>query len=198
MRAGVVLAASIAVAASVALGACGNDSTQPPDRDPEGPTDVAPARRIKRLTADQFARSLQVATGQTWSRYAQFAGALGKADWSQITEEGTDLGVTFAKLVTDAARETCGRAVSAPGQAILRYATSGDRPGAADAKIVANLKYLLLRFLGEDVTADDDPRLAPWLAVLRGGTPPATDAAMNQRWVAVCIGLATHPDFLTY
>lgn len=183
----------------LAVAACGSDpTTTPPDRDPESPTDVAPGRRLRRLSADQFARSLQVATGQSWSRYAQYAGALGKADWSQITEEGVDIGVTFDKLVTDAARETCGRAVTAPGQAIMRYATLSDRPAFNDDKLLANLKYLLLRFHGVDVTADDDPRLTPWLAVLRTGTPPANDTAMGQRWTAVCIGLATHPDFLTY
>ncbi|HVV83618.1 MAG TPA: hypothetical protein VHE35_11145 [Kofleriaceae bacterium] len=199
MRARLCIALVTACAACAAA-ACGNDGARPPDRDPTTPTDLAPGRRIKRLTADQFARSLQVATGQTWSRYATYAGALGKADWSEITEEGVDIGVTFDKLVTDAARETCGRAVNATDQAILRYATAADRPGVdgADAKILANLKYLMLRFLGEDISADDDPRLAPWLGLLHGGTPPATDAAMRQRWVAVCIGLVTHPDFLTY
>lgn len=190
--------ASIALVLLVA--ACGSEPTapQPPDRDPEVPTDIAPARRIRRLSADQFARSLQVATGQTWSRYAQFAGALGKADWSQITQEGTDIGVTFEKLVGDAARETCRRAITAPGQAILRHAVLADRPGTGDAKIKANLKYLLMRFHGLDITADDDPRLAPWLGILYGGSPITTDAAMGTRWEAVCIGLATHPDFLTY
>jgi len=187
------------IALVLALAACGTDAgSQPPGRDPAGPTDTAPGRRIRRLSADQFARSLQVATGQTWTRYAQYAGALGKADWSQITEEGTDIGVTFDKLVDDAARETCKKAVTAPGQAIMRFAALADRPGVADDKLRANLKYLLLRFLGEDVSADDDPRLTPWLGVLTGGTPPTTDALMGQRWEAVCIGLATHPDFLTY
>ena len=187
------------IALVIALAACGSDPTSdPPDRDPTTPTDTAPGRRLRRLSADQLARSLQVATGQTWSRYAQYAGALGKADWSQITAEGTDIGVTFDKLVTDAARETCGRAVTAPGQAILRHAALADRPGTGDAKLLANLKYLLLRFHGLDISADDDPRLAPWLGILHGGTPPTTDAVMGQRWSAVCIGLATHPDFLTY
>ncbi len=190
---------ALVLAQIMVLGGCGGDpEPTPPDRDPGSPTDVEPGRRVRRLSADQFARSLQVATNQTWSRYAQFAGALGKADWSQITEEGTDIGVTFEKLVTDAARETCRRAVSAPGQAIMRHAVLADRPGAGDARILANLKYLVLRFHGLDITADDDPRLAPWLGILRGGTAPTTDALMGQRWEAVCIGLVTHPDFLTY
>lgn len=184
----------------LAVAACGSDpeTTSPPGRDPETPTDTAPGRRIRRLSADQFSRSLQVATGQTWTRYAQYAGALGKADWSQITEEGTDIGVTFDKLVADAARETCRKAVTAPGQAIMRYASVSDRPGVADVKILANLKYLMLRFLGEDITADDDPRLEPWLGIIYGGSRITTDALMATRWEAICIGLATHPDFLTY
>jgi hypothetical protein len=61
----------------IALAACGSDRDDSPDRDPIGPTDLAPARRVRRLTADQFARSLAVATGQAWSRYATYAEAMG-------------------------------------------------------------------------------------------------------------------------
>ena len=71
-----------------------------------------------------------------------------------------------------------------------------------EAALAGNVQYLLLRFLGERVTDDDDPRLAPWMRVLtlraEDATEPLTDLEMARRWEAVCIGLATHPDFLTY
>ena len=57
----------------------------------------------------------------------------------------------------------------------------------------------MLRFHGFDVS-DGDPRLAPFQAILDGavpGTPPANELEAS-RWEAVCIGLTTHLDFLTY
>lgn len=182
---------------SLALAACAND-TAPPDRDPVGPAEQPPARRVRRLTADQFVRSLEVATGQTWSRYKTYAGALGKADFGELTDEGRELSVTFDKLVHDAARETCGKAVDADvttGRVVLRHVRPSDRDHAAT---VANLQYLMLRFLGVVVDDPADPRLAPWLGLLEAPPEPAGDADVIARWKAVCIGLATHPDFLTY
>ena len=60
----------LTLALALGLLACGSAAEDPPDRDPVGPTDPAPGRRVRRLTADQFARSLQVATGQAWTRWA--------------------------------------------------------------------------------------------------------------------------------
>lgn len=123
-----------------------------------------------------------------------FASARGERDG-----EGLDLSVTFDKLVHDAAREACGKAVdldrTAAGTVIMRDARPADRD---HAKYVANLQYLHLRFLGVKVDAADDARLAPWLTLLEAEPVPTTDTTMATRWKAVCIGLATHPDFLTY
>ncbi|RMH23006.1 MAG: hypothetical protein D6701_00770 [Gemmatimonadetes bacterium] len=81
--------------------------------------------------------------------------------------------------------------------AILRHVSARDR---APEALAANLRYLFLRFLSVEITSDDDPRLGPWMTVLT--TPPVegefTDEAMEDRWQAVCVGLVTHPDFLTY
>jgi len=181
----------------------------PPEREPGDPTELAPGRRIRRLTADQFHRSLEIATGQSWSRYERFAGTLGKADYAEVTDEGTALSVTFDKLVHDAVRETCKSAMDAvPAEggehAILRFATISDR---GENELSANLQYLHLRFLGMKIERAEDPRLTPWLKLLQAAPPakvpgedvqPLSDDAMARRWEAVCIGLATHPDFLTY
>lgn len=176
---------------------CAEDPT-PPTQDPVGPAEIAAGRRIRRLTAEQFHRSLEVATGQTWSRYATFAAALGRPDFGDITDEGRDLSITFDKLVHDAARETCAEAVAADrrgGDVVLRAATVADRD---EALWTANLQYLYRRFLGFAIDDAADPRLAPWLTLLRGAEAAATDDVMAARWTAVCVGLATHPDFLTY
>jgi hypothetical protein len=185
---------------AIALAACGSDAVEPPARDPIGPTEPAPGRRVRRLTADQFAKSLQIATGQAWINYSKYAETMGKPDFGELTEEGTELSVTFDKLVHDAARDTCGKAVDADRTTattvILRDARPADR--GDHGKYVANLKYLFLRFLGVAIDADDDPRLTPWLTLLEAVPAPTTDVTMATRWKAVCVGLVTHPDFLTY
>lgn len=179
--------------------ACGSDA-DPPARDPIGPTEPEPGRRVRRLSAEQFARSLQIATGQSWSRYQTYAETLGRPDFGELTDQGLELSVTFDKLVHDAAREACGRAVdldrTSGSTVILRDARPADRGDRA--KYIANLKYLMMRFLGVAIDADDDPRLTPWLTLLDGEPVPTTDVTMATRWKAVCIGLVTHPDFLTY
>lgn len=174
--------------------------TTPPTRDPVGDAELPAGRRLRRMSADQFVASLEVATGQRWSDYERFAAAMGRADYGEITEEGLELNVTFEKLVEDAARATCDDAVRADvdgGEVILRHVSIADRDEAA---YVANLEYLFLRFLGQPL-AEGDTRLDPWLALLNA--PPAdgaelTDTTMRRRWTAVCVGLVTHPDFVSY
>lgn len=184
--------------ALVMLSACSSSEQETaPVKEPGGTSELASGRRIRRLSADQFHASLQVATGQSWSQFDNFAPALGRADYAVITNENTDLSVSFDKLVHDAARETCRAAVaddaSGENQVILRHATSTDRDHAT---LVANLQYLFLRFLGEKIDSTDDERLVPWLTLLESQTAAPTD--MSDRWTAVCVGLVTHPDFLTY
>ena len=175
-----------------------------PDRQPLGPAEHDDTRRVRRVTADQFYASLRTATGQAWGDYDEYANALGRPDLAEVTDEGRDLSVTFEKLVNDAARATCRDAIVADRtamegtQAIVRHAALSDRELGP---LTANLQYLFLRFLSVEITAGDDPRLNPWLGLLMA--PPAdgepmSDTDMEFRWQAVCVGLATHPDFLNY
>lgn len=175
-----------------------------PIRESVGGADLDDARRVRRLTADQIARSLEVATGQTWRDYDRFAGALGKPDLAEVTDEGLSVSVAFAKLVEDGARATCDAAVNADvdrpaaERVILRHAGPDD---ASFESHVENLRYLLLRFWAVEVTEPTDERLVPWLGLLsapRRDGEELTNADRLARWKAVCVGLATHPDFLTY
>jgi hypothetical protein len=189
---------NIALGLALACVAGCADSPAPPSRDPVGPAEPTEGRRIRRLSAEQFHRSLEIATGQTWARFEAFAPAMGRPDFVDMTEQGLEISVTFDKLVHDAATEACTEAVAADragGDVILREASLGDRDGAP---LAANLRYLYRRFLGFRIEEDTDARLAPWLALLEEPAPAASDDAMAARWVAVCIGLVTHPDFLTY
>jgi hypothetical protein len=198
-----------AIASSVAAIGCSGGSTSYDDpRRVVDPEQVPETKRIRRLTADQFFSSLNVATGQRWDDEEQFAATLGRPDFAEVTVEGREMSVGFAKLAGDAARETCRRAVEQDrgtadqaSRVILRRISSVDQLDPFDASVGENLRYLVLRFHGVYAIDDDDRRLQPWFTLLQDGLN-ATDeerfAEAQDRWIAVCTGLALHPDFLTY
>lgn len=200
---------AIAIASSVAAIGCSGGSTSYDDpRRVVDPEQVPETKRIRRLTADQFFASLNVATGQRWDDEEQFAATLGRPDFAEVTVEGREMSVGFAKLAGDAARETCRRAVEQDrgtadqaSRVILRRISSIDQLDPFDANVGENLRYLVLRFHGVYAIDDEDRRLQPWFTVLQDGLN-ATDeerfAEAQDRWIAVCTGLALHPDFLTY
>ncbi|MEM1417147.1 MAG: hypothetical protein AAGH15_19775 [Myxococcota bacterium] len=219
MRAPLLLLAGLCFACSGQVGDPPIPTAIPPGTEPTGNPDVpvvdpnAPTptpigtaenpsgRRLRRLTANQFYRSLEVATGQSWAEYERFASSLGRPDFAEVTEEGMELSMTFAKFVDDAARATCrdaieaDRASGAPG-VILRDALITDRDPAV---LEENLRYLFLRFLGQALPAGD-PALEPYLRILTLNEldRDLRDDEMRDRWWAVCVGLASHTDFLTY
>jgi hypothetical protein len=198
-----------ALLSTAAAFGCSSDSS--PYVDPRSivsPEEVPETKRIRRLTADQFFASLFVATGQRWDDEEQFAATLGRPDFAEVTAEGREMSVGFAKLAGDAARQTCRRAVEQDLDAtdpaervILPKLGSVDPLDPFDGTVGENLRYLTLRFLGVHVVDDSDHRLAPWLRVLQDGLLPEDEARFGEaadRWIAVCTGLALHPDFLTY
>jgi hypothetical protein len=205
------LAAGVAFAIVSSLVAMGCSEGSSGYDDPRRIVDaeqVPETKRIRRLTADQLFASLEVATGQRWDDQEQFAATLGRPDFAEVTVEGREMSVGFAKLAGDAARETCRRAVEqdrntadAAARTILRRIGSTEQLDPFDPSVGDNLRYLLLRFHGVYATDDDDRRLQPWFTLLQDGLS-ATDegrfAEAEDRWIAVCTGLALHPDFLTY
>ena len=157
-----------------------------PGQQGEGSAEHEQARSVARLSADQLYRALEVATGQRWAQFDKYAATLGKPDFAEVTEEGSAFSVTFDKFAHDAARDTC------------RAALDADLGAAADATILS--EPVLLRFLAIEVEADDE-RLEPWMHLLMAPPPEGeelSDELMAERWWAVCVGLATHPDFLSY
>jgi hypothetical protein len=199
----------LVIASSTVVIGCSSDAS--PNVDPRSvvsPEEVPETKRIRRLTADQFFASLFVATGQRWDDEGQFAATLGRPDFSEVTTEGREMSVGFAKLAGDAARQTCRRAVEqdrdtadAGSRVVLRKINDVGQLDPFDAGVGENLRYLVLRFLGVHAIDDEDRRLQPWFAVLQDGLDPTDDARFGEapdRWIAVCTGLALHPDFLTY
>lgn len=178
----------------------GADSGEPGHHG-EGDAEEPAGRRMRRMTAAQFHRSLVTVTGQPWPLYEQYAGAMGQADFAEITDEGRELSVTFDKFVHDAALHSCAAAIAADGDGsdagtIMRWVSVSERDLV---KIRRNLDYLMLRFLGQEM-GDDDTRVEPWMDLLTAEPDEGEldDELMRERWTAVCIGLVTHPDFMTY
>lgn len=196
------------VSSTTAIG-CSSDSS--PYTDPRSvvsPEEVPETKRIRRLTADQFFASLEVATGQRWDDERQFAATLGRPDFAEVTAEGREMSVGFAKLAGDAARQTCRRAVEQDrgvtdpdSRVILRKINEVDQLDPFDPNVGENLRYLALRFLGVYALDDTDRRLQTWFNLLQDGLVETDEARFGEaedRWIAVCTGLALHPDFLTY
>lgn len=181
----------------------GADSDEPGHHG-QGEVDEPVGRSMRRMTAAQFHRSLVTVTGQPWPLFDEYAAAMGQADFAEITDEGRELSVTFDKFVHDAALHSCAAAIAADGDGsdsgttgtVMRWVTVSERDLV---KIRRNLDYLMLRFLGQEMD-DEDSRVEPWMALLTAepGEGELDDALMRERWTAVCIGLVTHPDFLTY
>ena len=170
----------------------------------EGDVEEPAGRRMRRMTAEQFHRSLVTVTGQPWPMFEKYAEAMGRADFAENTEEGRELSVTFDKFVHDAALPSCAAAIAADGDGSdtgtdgigMRWVTVAERE---TVKIRRNVDYLMLRFLGQEMKGDDS-RVEPWMELLTAEPDEGEldDDLMRERWTAVCIGLVTHPDFLTY
>lgn len=143
------------------------------------------------------------------------ATTLGQPDYNLFTSETLDPSATFAKLVGDAARKACRDGVDLDltrprnMRLLLRYATETDTAAMGEPAIRRNLQYLALRFWARQVPVND-PTLdalfglfrtastageetSPFNATLRYAPATTTDG-----WRAVCIALATDPQFLTY
>lgn len=197
-------------------GQIGDSSHTPSDSAPELPeeetftedTEVEidfPGRRVTRMTASQFHRSLRVATGQTWSLYSTYAASLGEPDFAGANDDARDISITFVKFSEDAARETCREAVAVPleeGNVIFREASPSDRPDdpTGRARIDANLTYLTQRFLGREPSFGWLETIRQLVAMNPDGSPltAPNEDTMRTRWWSVCVTLATHPDFYTY
>jgi hypothetical protein len=177
-------------------------------------------RAPRRLSVDQLRTSLMAATGFTWvaprrvsdpdspggtaaipdaDMLEALSGTLGKPDYVSSTHESLDPAVTFSKLAGDAARAACRASVQADIAAkgerrILRRVSPNDTLTTNARAVRENLSYLALRFWARRIPADDHEldALAHLFERASQGTSP------TEGWRAVCIALATDPQFLTY
>jgi hypothetical protein len=139
------------------------------------------------------------------------AATLGRPDYVTSTSESLEPAVTFAKLAGDAARSACRASVNADAAArearrLLRFVGPTDTLAQNPEGVRQNLAYLALRFWGRSI-APGSAALAPLLTLFeRASTAPASKDARAalpaatpiDGWRAVCIAMATDPQFLTY
>jgi hypothetical protein len=203
---------------ALVLAACGGSGAQAPVMGPSGPGGRVP----RRLSADQLRASLVAATGEAWTAERlvldpdqiggynrqpnadlldALAPTLGRPDYAHTTSEMIDPAITFTKLASDAARAACRASVKADvaqAQAdkrrILRWVSATDTLASNAAAVRKNVGYLGLRFWGRTMAADDAD-LATLTTLFDRASSQATPP---DGWRAVCIALATDPQFLTY
>lgn len=141
------------------------------------------------------------------------AATLGRADYVTTTSNTLDPSVTFAKLASDAARSACRAGVEddlrrAPGERrLIVHVQPTDTLTSNAMGVRRNLAYLALRFWGRQLDPSDS-ELDPLVTLFeRASTAPAArDRNGTMRpagtpadgWRAVCIAMATDPQFLTY
>ena len=104
---------------------------------------------------------------------------LGSPDYIYVTEEPAQPTALYAKFMDDMARDVCGKM----GEQLVRF---------QDPE--ANLRYLMLRFLGEKVAGTDTQTTAPLRAVFDAASE--SDSATG--WQAVCVSLFLSPAFHLY
>jgi len=175
-----------------------------------------PSRAVRRMKIDTLQAAMSKVAGKDvlgnpieW-RFnnvngfadAAFGKALGRPDFQSNTSEATVSSALYLKFVGDAARDICSQMAKndqlrtdAEARALFPKAPID---GATDAQITANLQYLVLRFLGLKIAADD-AMIAPLRGVYDAGVSAAVDGAeikpAAEGWRGVCVALFESPLF---
>ena len=203
MRATVLLVA-------LALTACHKSASQ------DSSSSQAASRSARRVSVEQLRRSFPVvfgndASGQpiTWtvgarSGFDAFSKALGEPDYADVVDENLDPSPLYVKFIDDAARDACNKALTADfaradasQRALLRYVQLSDTPQSAPEAVSRNLRYLRLRFHGLHVADADDGPIAGLRQVFSDSIA-ANGGSAKEGWRAVCVALATAPEFSLY
>ncbi len=189
-----------------------------------GPT----AAQVQRLTIPQVRASVAKVLGNdvngnpiswmtssTQSGFDRYGGALGTADFLNITEDSVEPSALYAKFMGDAARDACNRALAADNvkaemadRVMTRFVERTDTVAKNPEGIDRNLRYLKLRFHGVMIP-EDDPQSSQKLAPLRTLFDTVVKKASNESanpsqaqvrvgWHAVCVALLTDPEFHLY
>jgi hypothetical protein len=199
------------------VGANGTAEDAPSDL---GPTSTPPPKRgVRRLRIDTLQAAMTRVAGAdvngapiTWKYNGKdgfsdgaFGKALGRPDFQTSTEESTVTNSLYLKFVGDAARDICMQMakndMKRPDPAARALFPKAAVDGTAtEADITENLRYLVLRFVGLRVPAED-AMIAGLREVYAAGA--ASVAAPNggeispeaEGWRGVCVALFESPLF---
>lgn len=176
---------------------------------PPGPDEGVRGRR--RMDVDQLDASIQRVTGGiAWTEsgagsdnlFEELSATLGKPDYIDSTQEDLTVSLLFEKFLGDAAQVVCSelvareQTVSAEERVLLVHAEPESTPADDAEGVEANLRYLLLRYHGQDLS-EGDPRITPWSWLFESSLH-VNDGNTMSAWQAVCVALIIHPDFYSY
>jgi hypothetical protein len=235
MKRALPLLLAIAALAACSSGApsetSGPSLTETPEM-PSPPTDhppIDPAKKpvtsavVQRVSVAQLRGAFPVILGKdvngkdiTWMSGStpaldKMADVLGEADYAFVTQDNRDPSALYLKFMDDAARDVCGRALTADAarpkaadRVLLRYVGPTDTETTNAAGVSQNLGYLVLRFHGIKVKEGDTARTAPLSKLFTDSVTaaaagkPVTAAEVTEGWRAVCVALITAPEFHLY
>lgn len=141
--------------------------------------------------------------GQNGFSDAAFGRALGRPDYRTTTDESSVSSALYLKFVGDAARDICWQMAKndqSRGDASTRalFPKAPVDGSATEAQVIANVQYLLLRFLGRRDSADD-PMVTSLVAVQAAGEGATPDGGQlspaAEGWRGVCVTLFESPRF---
>ncbi len=176
---------------------------------PPGPDEGLRGRR--RMDVDQLDASIQRVTGGiAWTEsgagssnlFEALSATLGKPNYIDSTQEDLTVSLLFEKFLGDAARSVCSELIvreqtaATQDRVLLVHADPETTLSTDSAAIAANLRYLVLRYHGQDLP-EGDPRVTPWAWLFESSFHVSGGDTMAS-WQAVCVALITHPDFYSY
>jgi len=207
-----------------ACGGAGDEETVKATNAPKGPVpnvdaEPVPVGGVRRLTVDELQGSVPVVAGKDetgkaiqWTvkkntvfidAYSDeaFGATLGRPDYVVSTIENAQPTSLYVKFARDMSLDVCNKIVKAdlaraPGAPMTLWRKTKVDGTATAADDLANTEYLILRFLGLKVAADDpmvvslEKVRAEAMANPKMGTNPAAEG-----WRAVCIALLQDPAF---
>jgi len=190
----------------------------------DAPTDLGggalpgPSRGVRRLRIDTLQAAMSKVAGNDvygapilsrvngrdgFSDLA-FGKALGRPDYQTSTEESTVSNALYLKFVGDAARDICMQMakndMKREGSTRALFPKAAVDGTATDAQVTENLQYVVLRFLGLRVAADDS-MVTNLRAVYDAGVSSVASpnggeiTAAAEGWRGVCVTLFESPLF---
>jgi len=205
---------------ATSVGVLNDDEASASVRYPDDAEDIVMPRPRRRMNIDQLRLAMeQVSGGISWTEgsgrnevnlFESLASTLGKPDFAQATDEELEPTILFQKFLGDAARSICFKMLDADLTAqalaesevpvdltpkLLMHVPADESADSDPAAVVANVQWLVQRFHGRRL-AEDASGLSEWKWLHQTGT--FVSGSSHQAWVAVCVGLFTHPDFYMY